>query len=119
MPYLPLIAFAGIYLAAELVWAIPQAIALVYVAASLACFVAYAMDKSAARSRQRRTPERTLLVLGLACGWPGALLAQQWLRHKSAKASFRAKFRVTVLLNVAAFLGLGWWWGGQGSIFVG
>jgi uncharacterized membrane protein YsdA (DUF1294 family) len=104
MQYLPLIAFVGIYLAAELAWAIPITVALVYAAASLACFVAYAMDKSAAKSRGRRTPERTLLLLGLACGWPGALLAQQWLRHKSVKATFRARFWLTVVVNLGAFL---------------
>jgi uncharacterized membrane protein YsdA (DUF1294 family) len=118
MHYLPIIAFAGIYLVAELAWAIPRAFALVYLGASLVCFAAYAIDKSAARSRARRTPERTLLLLGLACGWPGAVLAQQWLRHKSAKASFRARFWLTVLANVGLFAAVGWWWSGHGNIFV-
>lgn len=119
MHYLPIIIFAGIYLVAELAWAIPMAVAAVYLAASLACFVAYAIDKSAAKSRSRRTPERTLLLLGLACGWPGAVLAQQWLRHKSAKRSFRASFWMTVVLNTGMFLALAWWWGRPGNIFVG
>jgi len=35
-------------------------------------------------------------------GWPGALVAQQKLKHKSQKASFRNVFRVTVLINCAA-----------------
>jgi uncharacterized membrane protein YsdA (DUF1294 family) len=118
MHYLPIIAFAGIYLAADLAWAIPPALALVYLGASLACFTAYAIDKSAARSRGRRTPERTLLLLGLACGWPGAVLAQQWLRHKSSKASFRARFWLTVLANVGLFAAFGWWWGSPGNIFI-
>jgi uncharacterized membrane protein YsdA (DUF1294 family) len=118
MHYLPIIAFAGLYLAAELAWAVPPAVAAVYAVASLACFVAYAIDKSAAKSRARRTPERTLLLLGACCGWPGAVLAQQWLRHKSAKASFRAKFWLTVLANVAAFGGFAWWWGSPANIFV-
>jgi uncharacterized membrane protein YsdA (DUF1294 family) len=111
MPYLPIILFAGAYLAAELAWAIPLAVAALYLVASLACFVAYALDKAAARSRARRTPECTLLLLGLACGWPGAVLAQQWLRHKSSKAAFRARFRVTVIVNAGLFLALAWWWG--------
>jgi uncharacterized membrane protein YsdA (DUF1294 family) len=114
MPYLPLVAFAGIYLAAELLWAVPQMVAALYLAASALCFAAYARDKSAARARgRRRTPERTLLLLGLAGGWPGAVLAQQWLRHKSAKASFRAKFWITVLLNVAGFIWIAAWFGGN------
>ncbi|WP_307720873.1 DUF1294 domain-containing protein [Pseudoduganella lutea] len=40
--------------------------------ASLATFLAYFLDKRAARAGRRRTPERTLLLFGLAGGWPGA-----------------------------------------------
>lgn len=86
------------------------ALAALYALASAACFIAYALDKSAARKGRRRTPERTLLLLGLACGWPGGLAAQQLLRHKSAKASFLAKFWLTVILNLAVLAALqaGW-----------
>lgn len=82
------------------------AFAAAYLGASLLCFVVYAMDKAAARAGRWRTSESTLLVLGLLCGWPGALLAQRWLRHKSSKPSFRARFWLTVMLNVgvAAYL---------------
>jgi hypothetical protein len=38
-------------------------------------------------------------------GWPGALVAQETLRHKSKKASFRIVFWATVLINCA---GLAW-----------
>jgi heme/copper-type cytochrome/quinol oxidase subunit 3 len=41
--------------------------------------------------------------LSLVGGWPGALVAQQKLRHKSQKQSFRIVFWITVLLNCAAF----------------
>jgi uncharacterized membrane protein YsdA (DUF1294 family) len=75
---------------------------------SLLCFLAYAKDKSAARSGGWRTKESTLLMLGLLCGWPGAVLAQQLLRHKSTKTSFQIAFWVTVVLNVAGFLVLSW-----------
>lgn len=77
------------------------ALGALYACASVICFSAYALDKSAARAGRRRTPERTLLLLGLACGWPGAVLAQRWLRHKSAKRSFQLKFWFTVVVNVA------------------
>ncbi|TFW13826.1 DUF1294 domain-containing protein [Duganella callida] len=79
-----------------------MAAATVYGVASLLCFAAYALDKSAARRGARRTPERSLLLLGLVGGWPGGLLAQRWLRHKSVKPSFQLKFWLTVLLNLAA-----------------
>lgn len=73
-----------------------------YLSLSLVTFVAYAFDKSAAQSGAWRTSEGTLLFLGLAGGWPGALVAQELLRHKSQKTSFRAVFWITVLLNCAA-----------------
>lgn len=73
-----------------------------YAALSLIAFVAYAIDKSAAQRGAWRISEGTLLFLGLAGGWPGALIAQETLRHKSRKTSFRAVFWVTVLMNCAA-----------------
>ena len=76
--------------------------AVVYGAASLACFAMYALDKSAAKAGRRRTPESSLLWIGLLGGWPGGLLAQRWLRHKSSKRSFLFKFWLTVAVNVAA-----------------
>jgi uncharacterized membrane protein YsdA (DUF1294 family) len=79
-------------------------IAAAYAGLSVITFVVYAIDKSAARRKGRRTPERTLHLLSLAGGWPGALLAQRWLRHKSAKASFRRVFWVTVVVNVLGFV---------------
>jgi len=45
------------------------------------------------------------LLLGLVGGWPGSLVAQQVLRHKSSKASFRRAFWGTVLVNITAFIG--------------
>lgn len=42
-------------------------------------------------------------MLALAGGRPGALMAQQVLRHKSSKAQFRAVFWATVMVNVAGF----------------
>ena len=104
MPYLPLLAFALVYLGATLAWDLPLLVGAAYAVTSLTCFVAYAMDKSAAKNGAWRTPERTLLVLGLVGGWPGALLAQQWLRHKTSKRSFRRLFWVTVAANVAGFV---------------
>lgn len=66
-----------------------------------ATFFAYALDKSAAQRGAWRTPEQTLHLLALLGGWPAAWWAQQWLRHKSRKESFRAAYWGTVLLHSA------------------
>ena len=75
---------------------------------SLVTYAVYARDKSAARKGRRRVPERTLHLLALSGGWPGALLAQQRLRHKSSKTGFLRMFWLTVLLNGALLMGLIW-----------
>lgn len=103
MTYLPLLLFLLLYAYAALALGLPAAVGIAYALASLACFALYARDKSAARRGDRRTPERRLLLLGLAGGWPGALLAQQWLRHKTVKRPFRQLFWLTVVANVAGF----------------
>ena len=97
-------AFLLLYLAVAVVWRPPAVLALYYLAIGGVTFAAYALDKAAAARRNQRTPEKTLHLLSLAGGWPGALLAQQYLRHKSAKLEFRSAFWVTAVLNVAAFL---------------
>ena len=70
-----------------------------YLLISLLTFVIYAKDKSDAAKGSWRIPENTLHFLSLIGGWPGALLAQQVLRHKSKKQPFRFVFYLTVLLN--------------------
>jgi uncharacterized membrane protein YsdA (DUF1294 family)/cold shock CspA family protein len=77
---------------------------LAYGILSIVTFFAYAFDKAAAVQRTWRTSESTLLSLGLLCGWPGALIAQQVLRHKSSKTSFRIAFWFTVVLNLVIFV---------------
>ena len=104
MPYLPILLFAALYAAAMLASDLPWLVGGAYLMTSATCFVAYALDKSAARNGNWRTPERTLLLLGLVGGWPGAVLAQEWLRHKTAKRSFRQLFWCTVVANVAGFV---------------
>lgn len=79
-----------------------------FVLVSIVCFAFYAHDKRAARAGRRRTPESTLLILGLVGGWPGGFLAQRMLRHKNRKRSFQVQFWITVVLNLAAVAGLIW-----------
>jgi uncharacterized membrane protein YsdA (DUF1294 family)/cold shock CspA family protein len=91
---------------AVLASAIPAPILLFYLIVSAATFGAYALDKSAAKRGAWRTSESTLHVLALVGGWPGALIAQNRLRHKSKKQPFRAVFWATAVINCAGFIWL-------------
>lgn len=99
-------AFLVLYAVVAMLWRPPLWLAAVYFAASVVTFSVYASDKSAASRGYRRTRESTLHLLSLAGGWPGALLAQQFLRHKSTKQGFRQVFWATVALNVFALVAL-------------
>ena len=77
-----------------------------YVLLSMFTFVVYAVDKSSARNGTRRISESTLHLLSVTGGWPGALVAQQVLRHKTRKQSFRFVFWITVILNCCVFVWL-------------
>lgn len=74
-------------------------------------FIVYALDKHAAQTGRRRTPESTLHLLELAGGWPGAWIAQQRLRHKSRKPAYRRAFRAMAMLHCMT---LAAWWGTRG-----
>lgn len=102
--YFAIAAFLGVFLIVGLLWRVPNWVGGLYGLASVVAFLAYALDKSAAVAGRRRISEQTLILLGLAGGWPGAIVAQQWLRHKSNKASFRSSFWGSVMLNVAGFV---------------
>jgi uncharacterized membrane protein YsdA (DUF1294 family)/cold shock CspA family protein len=94
---------------------VPAIILAVYLGLSIVTYLIYYFDKSAARSGGQRTPESTLHSLSVLGGWPGALIAQQTLRHKSSKESFRAVFWITVFLNCCVFL---WMFTSSGSSFL-
>jgi uncharacterized membrane protein YsdA (DUF1294 family)/cold shock CspA family protein len=94
---------------------LPAAAPLFYIGLSVIAFAVYAWDKSAARSGAWRTEENTLQTLAQLGGWPGALIAQQVLRHKSRKAWFRLVFWVTVAVNCAA---LAWLCTAEGAAFL-
>ncbi len=84
----------------------PVLVLMVFVLASLITYRFYAKDKKAAIKGDWRVPEKTLHGLALCCGWPGALIAQARLRHKTKKVSFLVVFWITVLANSAAFVWL-------------
>jgi len=80
---------------------VPSSVVVAYCALSSAAFTLYLFDKRAARSGAMRTRERTLHLVDLIGGWPGGLLAQGRLNHKTRKRAFQFKFWITVALNCA------------------
>lgn len=71
-----------------------------YLAMSAVTWLAYLVDKRRAQADGWRTPESTLQLLALAGGWPGAVVAQQTLRHKTRKLPFQAVFWAIVAVHV-------------------
>lgn len=65
-------------------------------------YLLYAKDKRAARKELRRTPEKTLHLFALVGGWPGALLAQAQLRHKTQKQPFKTLLWLTIIGHLLA-----------------
>jgi len=73
-----------------------------YYVGSLITYRVYARDKTAALKARRRTSEAKLHLLSLVGGWPGALIAQVLLRHKTRKLSFLIGYWFTVIVNCIA-----------------
>jgi len=99
-------AFLVVFTAVSVVWRLPMWVAALYALASGVTFIAYAADKAAAARGGWRTSEGTLHLLALVGGWPGALVAQQVLRHKSTKQAFRQVFWATVAVNQVGLVAL-------------
>ncbi len=84
---------------------LPMILSGVYLGMSVASYLMYFADKSAAGHDAQRTPEKSLHLVDFLGGWPGALIAQQQFRHKTVKSSFQKVFWLTVFFNVC-----GLWW---------
>ena len=104
--YFAIPVFFLVYVVVAVLWRVPRWVGWLYLAVSAVCFIVYAIDKSAAVAGRWRISEGALIFLWLAGGWPGALVAQQILRHKSIKASYRSMFWGSVVLNVLGFISL-------------
>ncbi|UZJ46010.1 DUF1294 domain-containing protein [Marinimicrobium sp. C6131] len=103
--YILVITLAILMLASLYLGFTPLAASILLAALSLAAYTLYAKDKTAAQTYGWRVSERTLHTVALLGGWPGAMIAQKRLRHKTKKASFRTVFWLTVLVNSA---GIAW-----------
>ena len=105
------VAFLALAIALMLMGIAPALVTMVYLVMSAVSYIAYVLDKDAAGKRRRqRIPESTLLALDTFGGWPGGLIAQQQMRHKTVKASFQTGFWVSVVVNLLVVAAL--WYGG-------
>lgn len=76
---------------------------------NLIAFCAQWWDKRLARSNAKsRTPEKTLLLLGLPLAAPGMLLGMRTFRHKTKKRSFQFKATLVGIANLLLAGGLSW-----------
>ncbi|MDX1505145.1 MAG: DUF1294 domain-containing protein [Spongiibacter sp.] len=81
----------------------PILVSMLFLVASGVAYLAYAKDKASAKSGDWRVSENTLHIISVFCGWPGAIIAQEKLRHKTKKTSFRIAFWITVAINLFGF----------------
>lgn len=98
-PYILIAAFFALLGLLCLSAALPVTVLWLYTILSVISFFAYIIDKSSAEKNRWRTKERTLQILALFGGWPGALLAQRIIRHKSSKKPFLVLFWLSVVVN--------------------
>ena len=63
---------------------LPYPLAMWFLLSSLLTWLIYGADKLAARKAWRRVPETTLLVLGLAGGWPRMASSAFAIKRKSS-----------------------------------
>ncbi|MDZ4183697.1 MAG: DUF1294 domain-containing protein [Desulfuromonadales bacterium] len=80
-----------------------------YTLLSTLTFVVYGFDKLAAERGGKRVRERTLHLLALCGGWPGALAGQWIFRHKRRNRTFQVDFWLIVLFNIALLIGWHLW----------
>lgn len=99
------VAFLGGVGTAVYVKKLAPAFLFLYLGVSLLTFLLYWRDKVKANRDEWRITENTLHGFSLLGGWPGALLAQRRLHHKSRKRSFQRVFIGTVILNLALVYG--------------
>jgi uncharacterized membrane protein YsdA (DUF1294 family) len=91
---------------------IPDWVVAWIIAISAITVLAFGYDKGVAGSGAMRVPERVLLALTAAGGTLGAVVGMHVFRHKTVKETFRHRFWLVVVAQVA-FLAAYWWLVGQ------
>ena len=102
--FMTVILFLLVLFAITAIGWLPFALTVSYFVLSAFTFLLYGLDKLLALKEQRRIGEKTLHLLALIGGWPGAYVGQLIFRHKVSKKSFRRRFFMTVLVNIAVLI---------------
>lgn len=76
---------------------------LLYLAANIASFAAFGIDKWKARKNRWRIPERTLLLLGLF-GGIGQLAGMKVFHHKTHKWYFNLTAYLFIIIQIGVFI---------------
>lgn len=67
---------------------------------SLVSFILFFIDKRRSETKGWRIKEYHLHVVELLGGWPGALLGQKFIRHKTKKTSYKIVLWLIILVHV-------------------
>ena len=81
------------------------AIVAAYAVMSLITLIAYGWDKRQAIRGRPRIRERTLHLLDLLGGWPGALVGRTLFSHKRRKLWFSLVTAAIIMLHLAIWIG--------------
>lgn len=76
---------------------------------SLIAFFLTLHDKRAAKKRNWRVKERTLLLVSALGGSVSMLLTMLAIRHKTKHVRFMVGIPAMMLLQIAAVIGVMWW----------
>lgn len=83
-------------------------ISLIYLAViSLVSVIITVHDKSAAKKKHRRVPEKTLLLLSLLGGSVAMYLTMQMIRHKTRHAKFMLGIPAIIVLQLGVLIAIG------------
>lgn len=75
-----------------------------YLTLSILTMFLYGLDKANAAMRKWRVPEAYFYILELMGGWPGALMAQNDLRHKTRQTVYLMILRSIIALHLFAWV---------------
>ncbi|MHB9145499.1 MAG: DUF1294 domain-containing protein [Symbiobacteriia bacterium] len=84
--------------------AVSPVLSLYIMIANVVAFAVMGLDKRFAQNGGRRVPERTLWILALIGGAPGAWAGMRLFHHKTRHDSFRLGFPLLALVEAVAYL---------------